>query len=43
MDMYTRTARKSSRTDGPRTPYPLYWSPRVYGTSFGLAGPGGDR
>ena len=27
--------------DVPRSPYPLTWTPRIYGTAFGLAGPGG--
>ena len=39
----TTGAYAASRTDGPRSPYPLHWSPRIYGTSFGLAGPGGSR
>ena len=34
-------ARTASRSDGPRKPYPLYWSPRIYGAAFGLTGAGG--
>ena len=41
MNITTMTgAYAASHTDGPRPPYPLYWSPHVYGASFGLTGPG---
>ena len=41
MTYITLDVRRLARSETPHTPYPLYWSPRTYGTSFGLAGPGG--
>ena len=40
MPVYDRWPRITSHVN-PRDPYPLAWSPRIYGVSFSLAGPGG--
>ncbi len=41
MTYITPDACRLARSETPRTPYPLYWSPRIYGAAFGLVGPGG--
>ncbi len=43
MTYNTTGAYAASRAHNPRNPYPLTWRPRIYGFSFGLAGPGGGR
>ena len=41
MFITTPRSRRPARPDRPHAPFPLIWSPRSYGASFGLSGPGG--
>ncbi len=42
MTYITPDAYRLARSDGPRSPFPIYWCPRIFGAALAFAGSGGS-